>query len=562
IYNSNNTVIKNNRIDNSFETGINVGKHENIDITGNQITNNGMFLTYGSFNTPLTQGKGINSLTSGALNISGNSIINSTYSAIEIGTDGAIVTNNYIRGSLLNINDGGAITLRGSNISITDNIIIGVYGNINDGANGYAGEDKTSRHGSYGMGIFDYQATENNVITGNTVAYARDIGIMIAQGKNYEISGNITYGNEVQIQAKKGGDGIKIINNTMYAADNIIIGMEKFAFHKGLEITGSPVNLTIDSNFYCSPYSESYIYFDGGYNLDSFKYFNGAYDQNSGSYDVRFPSFKIKSVTETLAADDFEDCGNTAPSLSGGTCSDDISKTDSMSFAKGDGTFFRLANEIAFQKDKIYNMEFDSYAEGITTYQRRIAQTIDGQFTRLIPESNFQFNNKKQHHQYIFRAIYDLTEKPIFSVKDGDDRQLWIDNFKLQEVEIIQKEQTKIVFDNEGLKGISSDSALLVNKTFANKSFSIPGNYETLDGKVGNIPVEPFKSKIIVKTREPAGIEYDINNDGFTDLEDLIILLKIITGSPTEDFLFIDLDKDGVMGMNEVIYIIRALVLQ
>ncbi|MDM8521899.1 right-handed parallel beta-helix repeat-containing protein [Desulfococcaceae bacterium HSG8] len=501
IYNSNDTEIKNNHIDNSFATGISVGKHENIDIAGNQITNNGMFLTYGSFNTALTQGKGINSLNDGALNISGNSIINSSYSALEIGTDGATISNNFIQGSLLNINDGGAITLRGNNVEITDNIIIGVYGNINDGANGYTGEDKTSKHGSYGMGIFDYKKMQNNVITGNTVAYARDIGIMVTEGeKNYEVSGNVSYGNKVQIQSKKGGSGIKIKNNIMYVADNIVMGMEKYAFHKGLEITNSPENLDLDNNFYCSPYSESYIFYDGGYDLDSFLHFNGTHDRNSGSCDIRFPGFEIKSVAATLAEDDFEDCENTPPVLSGGTCSDDISKTGSESFMRESATSIKLKNEIAFEKDKIYNLEFDSYAAGRTTYQFRIAKTVDGEFVRLIPESNFQFKNKIQHHQYMFQARRDLTVAPIFLLKDGDDQQLWIDNFKFQEVEAQQKEKTKIVFDNEGLKGISSDSALIVNKTDESKSFSIPGNYETLDKQGGDMVLEPFKSEIIVKT--------------------------------------------------------------
>ena len=501
IYNSNDTEIKNNHIDNSFATGISIGKHENIGITGNQITNNGMFLTYGSFNTALTQGKGINSLGSGALNISGNSIINSSYSALEIGTDGATISNNFIQGSLLNINDGGAITLRGNNIKITDNIIIGVYGNINDGANGYAGEDKTSKHGSYGMGIFDYKKMKNNVITGNTVAYARDIGIMVTEGeKNYEVSDNVSYGNEVQIQSKKGGSGIKIKNNIMYVADNIVMGMGKYAFHKGLEITGNPENLVLDNNFYCSPYSESYIFYGGGYDLDSFLHFNGSHDKKSGSCDVRFPGFEIKSVVSTLAEDDFEDCENSPPVLGGGTCSDDITKTGSASFMRESATSIKLKNEIAFEKDKIYNLEFDSYAAGRTTYQFRIAKKLDGEFIRLIPESNFQFKNKKQHHQYMFRARRDLTVAPIFLLKDGDDQQLWIDNFKLQEVEAQQKEKTKIVFDNEGLKGISSDSALIVNKTDESKSFSIPGNYETLDKQGGDMVLEPFKSEIIVKT--------------------------------------------------------------
>ncbi len=492
--------------------------------------------------------------------ISGNSIINSSYSALEIGTEGATVSNNFIQGSLLNINDGGAITLRGNNIKITDNIIIGVYGNINDGANGYTGEDKTSKHGSYGMGIFDYKKMKNNVITGNTVAYARDIGIMVTEGeKNYEVSDNVSYGNEVQIQSKKGGSGIKIKNNIMYVADNIVMGMGKYAFHKGLEITGNPENLVLDNNFYCSPYSESYIFYGGGYDLDSFLHFNGSHDENSGSYDVSFPKFEIKSVVKTLAEDDFEDCENTPPILSGGTCSDDMSKTGSESFVRESATSLKLKGEIAFEKDKIYNMEFDSYATGRTAYQFRIAKTVDGEFVRLIPESNFQFKNKRQHHQYMFQARLDLTEKPV---KSGDDQQLWIDNFKLQEVEVQEKEKTKIVFDNEGLKGIASDSALIVNKTDESKSFSIPGNYETLDRQSGDMVLGPFSSAIIVKTGDAeTGIEYDINDDGFTDLKDVIILLKIMAGSPTEDFFLIDLNMDGVLGMTELIHVLKALAL-
>ncbi|MCI5125383.1 MAG: right-handed parallel beta-helix repeat-containing protein, partial [Candidatus Electrothrix sp. AR5] len=365
IYNSNNSEIRNNHIDNSFETGINLGKHDGIIITGNTISNNGMFHTYGSFNTALTQGKGINSLsdtglTVSSLNISNNSIINSSYSAIEIGTDYAVVKNNYIQGSLLNINDGGAVTLRGSNIQILDNIIINVYGNINDGANGYTDENSTSKHTSYGMGIFDYSDVQGNIISGNTVAYARDIGIMIQNGVNYQVNNNVTYGNEVQIQAKKGGDGVTIQGNTIFTADNIITGAGKYAAHKGLDISGIHTNLTVDNNLYASLCSESYISYDGnGYDLDSFLHFNGSYDTNSSSHAASFPKFAVASVVKTLVDENFESCENpdqwsNTSALSGGKCSDDTSKTGSKSFVKEDATvaptFFRIKDEIFFEK--------------------------------------------------------------------------------------------------------------------------------------------------------------------------------------------------------------------
>ena len=518
VYNSNNSAIQNNHIDNSLETGISLSKHSYVDIIGNTISNNGMFPTYGSFNTALTQGKGINSLndtglTVSTLTIANNAIINSSHSALEIGTDYALVKNNYIQGALLNINDGGAITLRGNNIHILDNIIIGVYGNINDGANGYASEDGTSKHTTYGMGIFDYGTVQDNVISGNTVAYARDIGIMIQSGANYQVNNNVTYGNEVQIQAKKGGDGITIQGNTLFTADNIITGAGKYAAHKGLDISGTHTNLAVDNNLYASLCSESYISYDGeGYDLDSFLHFNGDYDNNSSAYastdSTQFPKFALNSIVATLVDDNFEDCENpdqwsNTSALSGGQCSDDMSKTGSKSLVKEDAaaapTYFRIKDDILFEKDKFYNLEFDSYASGQTVYELSIATDIAGEWTRQIGDYRFQFKEERQHHQLMFQARVDMTQKPIFHVRAGDDQQVWLDNFVLQEVTIKAKEKSKIVFYNDALQATSSDSVLLVNKTSANRSFAIPTAYEALAGQSDIIELAPFRSAILVR---------------------------------------------------------------
>ena len=509
IYNANDTDLRSNHIDYSFETGINIAKHENILVDGNIISNNGMYPTYGSFNAALTQGKGINSLNDGALTISGNTIVNSSYSGIEIGTANALVKNNFIQGSLLHINDGGAVALRGSNMQIVDNIIVGVYGNINDGANGYTGNDKTSKHGSYGMGIFDYSGIHGNTISGNTVAYARDIGIMIQEGAEYQITGNVSYGNEVQIQAKKGGSGVRIEGNILFTADNIEIEVGEYAFHKGLELTGEFTGLYVNSNIYGSLCSESYIFYNGGYDLDSFLHFNGSYDLSSIAHPVRFPKFTVASVAAALVDENFESCLNTdqwnnSSVFNGGRCSDDTSKTGSKSFVKEDATaaptFFQLKEPVSFGKDKVYNMEFDSYASGRTVYELSIATFIGDEWVRLIPEQRFQFKEKKQHHQLMFKARLDMSQQPIFHVRDGSDQQVWIDNFILQEVRTAPKEKTKVIFDNAALTGLQSDSALLINKTSASKSYTLPEKYTTLNGKTGVINIAPFQSTVIIYT--------------------------------------------------------------
>ncbi len=508
IYNANDTELRGNHLDQSYETGINIGKHANILVDGNIIANNGMYPTYGSFNAALTQGKGINSLNEGALTISGNTIVNSSYSGIEIGTSSAIVKNNFIQGSLLHINDGGAIALRGNNIQILDNIIVGVYGNINDGANGYAGNDKTSKHGSYGMGIFDYSGIQGNVISGNTVSYARDIGIMVQAGLDCQLTGNVSYGNEVQLQAKQGGSGIRIEGNILFSGDNIEIGAGEYSFHKGLELSGDFTDLYVNSNIYGSICSESYIFYNGGYDLDSFRHFNGSYDLSSIAHPARFPKFAVASVASTLVDENFESCLNTdqwnnTSVFNGGKCSSDTSQTGSRSFVKEDATvaptFFQLKEPVTFSKDKVYNLEFDSYASGRTIYELSIATFIGDEWVRLIPEQRLQFKAKKQHHQIMFKARLDMSQKPIFHVRDGNDQKVWIDNFVLQEVLTVPKEKTKVIFDNAALTGLQSDSALLVNKTSASKAYILPTEYATLNSRTGTVTIAPFKSTVIVR---------------------------------------------------------------
>ena len=95
-----------------------------------------------------------------------------------------------------------------------------------------------------------------------------------------------------------------------------------------------------------------------------------------------------------------------------------------------------------------------------------------------------------------------MTQQPIFHVKEGNDQQVWLDNFLLQEITIKEKEKTKIVFDNAALQDVASspsDSILLINKTSTNKSFSIPTAYETLLNQGGQIELAPFKSAILIK---------------------------------------------------------------
>jgi parallel beta-helix repeat protein len=508
MWDSNTTRIRNNHFDQSLETGINISKHSDIVVSGNTISNNGMFPTYGSFNSALTQGKGINSLNSGPLTLRGNRIINSAYSGIEIGTDNALVERNLILASLLHINDGGAITLRGSGIQLIENLIIGVYGNINDGANGYTGNDKTTMHTTYGMGIFDYSGEQNNVIRGNSIAYARDIGIMLENGLDYQVSENVAYANEVQIQAKKGGDAIRITDNTLFVGDNIVPGGGKIANHKGLEITGDHTNLTIDRNQYGSYSAESYIAYDGSYDLDAFLHFNGLHDLNSSSYYLQRPKYAIASVNNSLLHEDFEDCENpdqwnNTSAIKGGACSDDTAKTGSRSLVKLDATaaptFFQFKDPITFTKGKIYNLEFDTYASGKTIYELTIADFIDEVWTRQIAEYSFQLDSQRRHHQLMFTAWIDLTQQPILHVRAGDSQSVWIDNVLLQEVAIEPKEKTSVLLGQTGLAQATSDTALLINDQWTEQAFDLPLGYETLDGQTGTITLPPFRSRILIR---------------------------------------------------------------
>jgi hypothetical protein len=521
MWNVSELTITNNQIDRSILKGINIKKNSGtIDIKDNKITNSGSYPIYGSNTGTYLSGVAINSLISDKLNIINNEIINSGYCAMEIGAKAGgkiVVQNNYITGSQLRLNDGAAIYLRSSNIDVIGNIIMNSFGNINDGSDGTTGmgADNT-RHPSYGMGIYNMGKYKDIKINDNTIANMRDRAILIHTPDNYEVKNNTLYGNEIGIEASKGGNGLDVNGNKIFVANNIKMDVKyKFASHIGTKISSSIGSLTIDENKYGSIYQDTYISMDGKFDLESYQNFNGIYDNSSSTYNMKKDRYVVSKTNSVLLEETFEDCNQTntwtnTSAIQGGSCESDTSKTGSKSLYKeGSNTktsFYGTKNEFTFEDDKYYLVEFDSYADDITTYQFGLADKVELEgkevYLNRIATSTFVFNNTIKHNKIFFKPSLDITTQVRFFRKDGKMTNSWIDNVKISQVEIVDRGASMEVYTQDALNKANTDSVLLINKTKHDKSFDIPSGYNNIDGDdIGDTSesIAPYGSFIIIK---------------------------------------------------------------
>ena len=298
--------------------------------------------------------------------------------------------------------------------------------------------------------------------------------------------------------------------------NNIEMGAKyKFASHVGTKISSKINTMTINDNRYCAIYQDTYISMDGSFDLDSYQKFNGNYDGSSSKCNIRKDRYDVSKINNVLLEESFEECQQTngwtdTSGVQGGICEADTSKTGSKSLYKeGSDTktsFYGTKDELTFEDDKYYLIEFNSYANDLTTYQFGLADKVEFEkkevYLNRIATVTMVFNNSIKHHKIFFKPTLDITAKVRFFRKNGKTADTWIDNLKISQVDIVDRGTSREVYTQATLDQTKADFILIINKTKSSKAFEIPSGYYDLDGNsIGdtNKIIAPYRSFVIIK---------------------------------------------------------------
>ena len=246
--------VNNNQINHSIKAGI-WGDSNNWNIiTDNTITNSGMIL--GADNTGV-QTVGIYSNYCNDELIQYNRIDSSSYNGIFFRGDRTKVKNNYIKNSLLLLNDGGGIYTNNKIFAgrvIEGNIILNSVGNAD-------GSAKSA--GIYAEGIYLDAPSTNIELRNNTIAYCKRSGIFFHEAHNNICTGNTLFDNAQQVRFQYGSiypnDNIR--NNVF--RDNVLISKTPsfLSLWARSSLEDIPNFITADNNYYARPVDDSNVFY-------------------------------------------------------------------------------------------------------------------------------------------------------------------------------------------------------------------------------------------------------------------------------------------------------------
>jgi len=249
--------VENSSITNTLSDGIRIQNQPGYVINGN-ISNNTVTNAGNMGVSPKSSIAGIFSRGDKTA-ISGNTVTNSGYIGVSSYGDEITISNNYINGSCLVLDDCGGIytaniTAYDTSGTISGNTIINSIGNWDGTAYTY-----TQAHGIY----LDNEAPDL-VISNNTIYNAKAYGIFINGGYNNTVSGNYVYGagmyGIMTMETHTSGevhDNVITSNlfETVATSSNAgtWLGLGPMSFYNKFGVPFSDFG-TVDYNIYCHPY--------------------------------------------------------------------------------------------------------------------------------------------------------------------------------------------------------------------------------------------------------------------------------------------------------------------
>jgi parallel beta-helix repeat protein len=373
--------------------------------------------------------------------------------------------------------------------TITENIILNTR-SANDGTPdaGY----------TPGEGIYIDDYGHDITITGNTTAGCANHGIYLHHNKNITVKGNISYNNKLQFGFEESpADAVGYTANNR-AADNVFYSITQDQQCMGSSpVSTTPYLVTTDSNYYCNPYNDAMIAYNGKvYTLDAWRTAKGL-DLHSKVSLVSFLSYHIldtagtnKIVNGTFVTSSSQWAGWPAPvamvweggkGLDSG-CLKVLYKNDSLS------SIGQVSSpSFALSAGKAYQVSFSVISNKIGTINL-IARQAHAPWTVLGLQKSFIMNTSRKNYSTVFYATATDTLSRLDFSNTRADSLYWLDNVSLYpvDVEAEDPQARSVLFYNPSLH----DSMVnLGSKT-----------YKDLDGNhvSGFITLAPFRSCVLV----------------------------------------------------------------
>lgn len=502
-WNCKDVLIKNNTLDYCFRKSIGTAASSTFDdgspiIEQNIITNNGMYIGYGA--PTIAIANPTVSLYGNAMTFRKNRIENSAWTGIYFQGEGShIVENNFVSNSLLIINDGGNLSI-GSNSNnniIRGNILINALGNT-DESNGCSSTSSTPcmHHSQYGMGIGADAVSFGHIIENNIIANNTDMGIRFNKFKNSIIRNNTLYNNDPQIVIQ--GNDSESNNNLI--KQNIIYSL--WGDQIGLELQNTTNHGTIDSNYYCNPYSEAVIKRNSEiYSLLEWKEDFSNYDLNSKKFHPNFQEYSTTTLgSELILNNNFSsDIADWSKSGSGNI---EWNSGELKAIYSGTGAFNLGPNNVAVTENQWYRLKFKVKSNGNGEIRIRLNNTIPNPWV-IFNERYFVFDNNYKNYEWVFKAPSTTTSmKILFTTDENDANTFWLDEVYLEPVYAI-------------INNLKEQSKLFYNDSLTQRTFNFNGiEYKDIDGNIitGSITLNPFSSKILIR-QTPLTIENRFENN-------------------------------------------------
>jgi parallel beta-helix repeat protein len=243
-----NLIVNNNIIHDSNGVGLVINRDTNVSVTNNDIKNSGIIRgahwAGGAY-------AGLAILYGNAINIEGNSIVNTGNNGINFNSSQTTIKNNYVDTFNLIMDDGAGITghaYSGYNTVIDKNIVIN---GIGAPAGTYDGEFGSTN--SAGIYLDDY--SEECIISNNTVANCTWIGIYLKSSDYTTTNGNTVYNCTTQLLVHT--FSTTNIHNTM--TNNFFVSKKPDQKVASFRAMVSPSFMSVqyaDRNYYARPINE------------------------------------------------------------------------------------------------------------------------------------------------------------------------------------------------------------------------------------------------------------------------------------------------------------------
>ena len=439
--------------------------------------------------------------------IENNRIDNTGYVPIRFeGGGNSQVKNNFITNFAFVKDDGGGIytyrhtlgSAKQTGSVIKDNIIIYCPG---------APEGTPSTFGdASGIYLDGYTAGVN--VFNNTVAHCDLSGVLLSSNEDGNIMDNVLYDNRRQFWMLKyhSVSQYPLAHKDVSMYNNVLVSKEPtqmvFYYSNYYDNFFEPT-FSSYSNYFIRPFGDDYIIYDQSnskaHTLLSWQTLRGL-EQNTKLSSINIGSYTVNNLlssnlftsgsfdSDTNGAYCWNDVGSCVISL------DDTAGMDGnamkISFtAEQSNTLSAITlpiGELSEEKDYVLRFSFKGSVEdsNFQTYLRILGPP----YSDLTPRHFIPITTSREEHEIIFTAPISETGAAIGFEIDQEDGTIWFDNIELYEADI---------------SSTNPDDYFLFeyNPTMQDKVIALSGSYIDVDGNPvsGSITLKPYRSIVLIK---------------------------------------------------------------